>query len=644
MCGIGGLFDLRGTREVSPVRLGRINALSAHRGPDGSGDFLASGIGLTHRRLAIIDRAGGHQPLFNETGQIALVFNGEIYNFQDLSAELRRCGHQFRTRSDTEVIVHAWEEWGPACVEHFRGMFAFALWDADQRALFLARDRLGEKPLYYTETADGWLVFASELRAAASALEELPPLEPQAVEDYFAYGYVPDPKTIYRGLYKLAPGHRLVVRAGQPVVPAPYWDLHFAGTETPAPAGAGSLVEAAEELTHRLDQAVRLRLVAEVPLGVFLSGGVDSSGITALTALASDHPVQTCSIAFGDPRFDESRYAHMVAERYHTDHFSETVEVDACDLIDRLSVVYSEPFADASALPTYLVCQLARRRVTVALSGDGGDELFAGYRRHAFHYREEQLKSWLPAGLRRQLLGPLARLYPRLDWAPRPLRAKATLEALSGDAVEGYFRAVTLLPTAERLALYSGDFRRELGGYQALEVLRDHAGRAGTDDPLARVQYLDVKTWLPGGMLTKVDRASMAHGLEVRPPLLDHQLAEWAAGLPVRFKLHGGSGKAVLKQALAPYLPPELLNRPKQGFSPPLAHWLRHGLRERLAALSESNAPLLATGLFEPAVIAGMVARHQSGRHDHARPLWSLLMFEAFLRRLWLNPTPETTA
>lgn len=628
MCGISGIFDLRAARSIAPIRLQRMSAALIHRGPDGEGAMIEPGIALGHRRLAIIDPSGGQQPLSDESGSVTVVFNGEIYNFQELMAELEARGHRFRTRCDTEVIVHAWRAWGEACLERFRGMFAFALWDRAERRLFLARDRLGEKPLYYTLTGDGLLLFASELRALLAGMTQTPDIDPLAVEDYFALGYVPDPKTIHAGIHKLPPAHCLSLRSGQ-AMPAPraYWDLRF--------GAARRETGDTEALRAHLDAAVRSCLVSDVPLGAFLSGGVDSSGIVALMARALDRPVQTCSIGFAAPEADESRYAAMVAARYGTDHFTRRVEVDACALIDRIAQAYSEPFADSSALPTYLVSRLARERVTVALSGDGADEVFAGYRRYAYHLHEERLKARLPAPVRQAVFGPLAAAYPKLDWAPRWLRAKATFEALGQDAVGGYFRAVTYCPDVVRFGLYSGDLHRRLGGYRAIEVLRAHAAAAGTEEPLARAQYIDLKTWLPGAMLTKVDRASMANSLEVRAPFLDHRLVEWAAGLAVADKVVGVSGKVLLKKALEPLLPREVLYRPKQGFSLPLAAWLRGDLAERLEELARPSAPLLGTGLFAPAGLRRLIDEHRSGRRDHARPLWALLMFDAFLRRPW---------
>jgi len=624
MCGLAGLFDLRGRRAVDPRHLAGMAERMLHRGPDGGGEFSAPGIGLAHRRLAIRDLEGGTQPMTNEDGRVVVVYNGELYGYGDTAQDLIRRGHRFRTRCDTEMIVHAWEEWGTEALHHFNGMFAIALWDGRTDTLFLARDRLGEKPLYYTVTPDGFLAFASELPALLAALGETPPLDPQAVEDYFAFGYVPDPKSIYRGIRKLPPGHWLKITGRDGHLPEPrcYWDV---------PLGRASVAaDPYRELAERLDQAVRIRMASDVPLGAFLSGGVDSSAVVAFMAQAASRPVRTFSIGFGDPRFDESGYAAQVAERYRTDHTVLKVEADAARLVDRLARAYGEPFADPSAVPTFLVCEMARRHVTVALSGDGSDEILGGYRRHAFHLREEAVKAMVPAWMRRHLLGSLAALWPRGDRLPRPLRAKATLEALSTDAMGGLFRAMTLLPPAERRLLFSGDFQRSLDGYGSVEVLRTLAARAGRTDALSRALYVETKLLLPGGMLTKVDRASMANSLEVRAPFLDHTLVEWAAGLPSALKVEGSLGKAVLKRAMEPYLPRDVLYRPKQGFSPPVADWLRGSLHGRLEAAIEGRR-LAGTGLFDPDGLRRMLRSHRNGTADHARPLWALLMFDAFL-------------
>ncbi|HAT32731.1 MAG TPA: asparagine synthetase B [Janthinobacterium sp.] len=635
MCGIVGIIDMQGGREIDAAQLRRMNDSQRHRGPDAGGVHLEPGVGLGHRRLSIIDLAGGQQPLFNEDGSVVVVFNGEIYNFQELVRELSLFGHQFRTHSDTEVIVHAWEQWGERCVERFRGMFAFGLWDRKQRTLFLARDRLGIKPLYYAVTGEAHLLFGSELKSLLAHPGLARELDPLAVEDYFAYGYVPEPRTIFRGALKLAPGHSLTVRPGAagPVLKQ-YWDLPF------APHAPMSEAAAADELIARLREAVEIRLVAEVPLGAFLSGGVDSSAVVALMAGALDQPVNTCSISFGDPAFNESAYADMVAARYHTRHHALQVEQDDFALIDQLAGLYDEPFADSSALPTYRVCQLARQRVTVALSGDGGDENLAGYRRYRWHLHEERLRAMLPLGLRRPLFGLLGQAYPKADWAPRFLRAKTTFEALARDSVAAYFHGVSLLSDGQRARLFSASLTHSLNGYRAVEVLRRHALASPATDALSRIQYLDMKTYLPGDILTKVDRASMAHGLEVRVPLLDHRLVEWISGLPSELKLRGGVGKYIFKKALRPYLPDEILYRGKMGFSLPLAQWFRGPLRERLR--QRLLGPTLAeTGMFNQAFLRELLEQHQSGRRDHSAALWSLLMFEAFLRQVLAQPLPD---
>ncbi|MCA8927758.1 MAG: asparagine synthase (glutamine-hydrolyzing), partial [Alphaproteobacteria bacterium] len=404
MCGIAGLFDLAGLRPVDPARLGRMNAALVHRGPDGEGTHLAPGIGLGHRRLAIIDLHTGQQPMADAQQRLQIVYNGEIYNYRALRRELEAKGHPFLTQSDTEAILQGYHAWGADGLTRLNGMFAIALWDQAADTLLLARDRMGEKPLYYSVTADGWLLFASEITAVLVGLEAEPPLRPDAVADYFAYGYVPDPKTIYQGVFKLEPGQKLELCRGMDaaaVVPEPYWRLSAAA------GPALSAEEAQEELAERLAAVVRERMVSDVPLGAFLSGGVDSSGIVALMAGASETPVRTCAMGFPDPKYDETAYAQMVAERYGTDHYREVVELEAVDLVGRLALAYGEPFADPSALPTFRVSKLARSRVTVALSGDGGDEAFAGYRRYPFHMREEAVKARLPAGLRRLVFGPL---------------------------------------------------------------------------------------------------------------------------------------------------------------------------------------------------------------------------------------------
>ena len=628
MCGITGIFDLRGASEVDRAALMRMNESQHHRGPDEGGLHVEPGIGLGHRRLSIIDVATGQQPLYNEDRSVCVVFNGEIYNYQALIPELVRAGHRFHTRSDTEVIVHAYEEWGEACVTRFRGMFAFALWDRNRSTLFLARDRLGVKPLFYALLPDGKLLFGSELKSLLAHGGLSRDLDPSAVEEYFALGYVAEPRSIFQGARKLPAAHTLAIRRGASLPePREYWNVRFT-------AGNNMSVEdACAELDERLRDSVRLRMISEVPLGAFLSGGVDSSAVVATMAGLSTDPVNTCSIAFADPAYDESKYALAVARRYHTNHYVEQVKSDDFGLIDTLALLYDEPYADSSAIPTYRVCQLARKHVTVALSGDGGDESFGGYRRYRMHLMEERMRGSLPLGVRRSMFGALGRCYPKLDWAPRVFRAKTTLEALGRDSVEAYFHSVSILRGAMRQRLFSNTFKARLAGYSAVEVFRRHAMRAQTEDPLALIQYLDLNTYLIGDINTKVDRASMAHSLEVREPLMDHPLVEWLAGLPSSLKIRGQEGKFLLKKAMEPHLPADVLYRPKMGFAVPLARWFSGPLRERVRD-AVLGSRLAETGWFDAKYLRHLVDAHQSGASDYSAPLWTLVMFDAFLRNV----------
>lgn len=620
-------MDARGGRAVDEALLRRMNDTQHHRGPDEGDTYIEPGIGFGHRRLSVIDIAQGQQPLGNEDGSVMVCYNGEIYNYRELTAELKALGHTFKTRSDTEVIVHAWEQWGEDCVHHFRGMFAIGLWDRNKQVMFLARDRLGVKPLYYAMTPDGWFAFSSELKALRMHPSLPREIDPQAVEDYFAYGYVPEPKTIYKGALKLSPGFRLTQKVGAPLAtPEQFWDVPFKLHEKMTESDAQG------ELVERLREAVKIRLVAEVPLGAFLSGGVDSSAVVAMMAGLDEGAVHTCSIAFNDKAFDESEYAQQVAQLYKTDHFVETVDTDDYGLLDTLAHLYDEPYADSSAIPTYRVCQLARKRVTVALSGDGGDENLAGYRRYRYAMAEQSVRGRIPDFLRKPVFGTLGRVYPKADWAPRVFRAKTTFEALSRDLVEGYFHGVSIMSDAMRAGLFSDKFRAGLQGYSAIEVMRGHAANSPTDDPLSMIQYLDMKTYLPGDILTKVDRASMAHALEVRVPLLDHKLVEWISGLPPEMKLKGSEGKYIFKKSMEKYLPHDILYRKKQGFAVPLASWFRGPLRERVQ--QALLGPTLAdTGMFNQGFLREIVEQHLSGRRDYSAPIWTLLMFEAFLKK-----------
>lgn len=634
MCGIAGLFDTRGKRDFDRDLVQQMNDVQFHRGPDEGGFHYEPGVALAHRRLSIIDLSTGQQPLFNEDKSVAVVFNGEIYNYQELVPELEALGHVFHTRSDTEVIVHAWEAWGEACVERFRGMFAFALFDRNRDTLFMARDRLGVKPLFYAVLPDGCIAFGSELKVLMQHPLLDRRIDPQAVEEYFALGYVAEPRTIFRGAQKLGAAELLTVRRGEPIPePRSYWDVRFTLDN---PIG---FEDAQAELTERLQESIRLRMISEVPLGAFLSGGVDSSAVVALMAGISDEPVNTCSIGFDDPAFNESEFAKMVADRYHTNHHLETVASDDFELIDTLAGLYDEPYADSSAIPTYRVCQLARKHVTVALSGDGGDESFGGYRRYRLHMMEERLRSAMPLGVRRPVFGMLGRLYPKADWAPRVFRAKTTFQALARDSVQAYLHSVSILRDEMRSQLYSDSFKRELAGYSVAEVFRRHGENAGTDDPLALVQYLDLKTYLIGDINTKVDRASMAHSLEVREPLMDHKLVEWLATLPSGLKVQGQEGKYLFKKAMEPHLPNDVLYRSKMGFSVPLARWFRGPLKRRVRS-AVLGRTLADSGIFNHDYLRHLVDAHQSGARDYSASLWTLMMFEAFLRNTMNEAEP----
>lgn len=628
MCGITGMFDTRGRRDLDRALLRRMNDSQSHRGPDGEGEHHEPGVALGHRRLSIIDIATGQQPLFNEDRSVVVTFNGEIYNYQQLIPELQALGHVFHTRSDTEVIVHAWEAWGERCVDRFRGMFAFALFDRNKDTLFVARDRLGVKPLFYSLLSDGTFIFGSELKSLLVHPQLRRDMDPAAIEEYFALGYVAEPRTIFSGTYKLPPAHTLTLRRGQPMpAPVEYWDPRLT-------LGASITVEeACEELHRRLEESIRLRMISEVPLGAFLSGGVDSSAVVATMARISTEPVNTCSIAFDDPAYDETRFAQIVADRYKTRHYVETVASDDFGLVDQLAALYDEPYADSSAIPTYRVCQLARKHVTVALSGDGGDESFGGYRRYRLHMMEEKMRSALPLALRRPLFGALGRLYPKADWAPRVFRAKTTFQAIARTSVEAYLNSVSIIREDMRETLFSPALKSQLQGYRVDAVFDRHAAKAGTDDPLALVQYLDLKTYLVGDINTKVDRASMAHSLEVREPLMDHPLVEWLGTLPSSLKVRGQEGKYLLKKAMEPHLPHDIMYRPKMGFAVPLARWFRGPLRQRVQD-GILGSTLADTGFFDRKVLQHMVDAHLSGARDYSAPLWTTLMFESFLRNV----------
>ena len=566
--------------------------------------------------------------MYNEDESVVITFNGEIYEYSTLMDELCAAGHVFSTRCDTEVIIHAWEEWGESCLEHINGMFAFAIWDRNRNSLFLARDRFGKKPLYYMMLPDGHVAFASELKALMVHPKFDRTLDEQAIEDYMGLGYVPDPKTIFRSVRKLAPGHFLRLEPGQkPGQPRQYWTIRFSYKKD-----SRSEQEIESELLHRFRESVTKRMVADVPLGAFLSGGVDSSAVVAMMSAASEEPVNTCSISFGNPDYNEARYAQILAEQYQTNHHVEQVDSDDFDLIDKIPAIYDEPFADSSAIPTYRVCELARKHVTVALSGDGGDEVFAGYRRYRWHMNENRIRSAIPKWVRKNLFGTAGSVYPKLDWAPRIFRAKSTLQAIARDNLEAYHHSVSILPNDLHGKLFSREFLRNLQGYSSFEVFKDHADRSGIEDPLSLVQYIDMQTYLPGDILTKVDRASMAHSLEVRVPLLDADFASWVSTLPPSLKLKGQQGKYIFKKVLNGTVPDSILYREKMGFAVPLEHWFRGPLK---AALKERllGGNMRDSEIFDMRFVERIVDQHIKGTRNHSPPIWALLVFEGFLRR-----------
>lgn len=628
MCGIAGIIHAETPKPVDPVRIERMCDALAHRGPDGAGVWTDHGVGLGHRRLSIIDLEGSPQPMHSADGRAVIVFNGEIYNFRELRRELEREGAQFRTSGDTEVILAAWQRWGPDCLERLHGMFAFALYDLDKRQLLLARDRFGVKPLFMARLSDGSLAFASELKGLLAHPLMRRRVNPQALDAYLAWGYVPDSHSILSGVEKLAAGHFLLIEQGKPV-PAQrrWWDISFAEREK------GKEADLSAQLVHLMREAVQSRMVSDVPLGAFLSGGVDSSSVVALMSEASAEPVKTCSIGFDVEALDETGHARAVATRFGTDHEARVVCGDDFEAVDRLAAMFDEPFADASALPTWRVCQLAREKVTVALSGDGADEAFAGYRRQVFHHHEERLRSLLPGGLREPVFGTLGKLWPKADWAPRPLRAKSTFLSLAASGEEGYARSLSVTASAERAKLYSSEFGNTLGGFKAedevIALMKGAPARSGLD----RAQYADLAFWLPGDILTKVDRTSMAVSLEAREPLLDHRLVEFAARLPERMRVRGTTGKYLLKNCMQRYLPDDILYRPKQGFVTPIAQWLRGPLAGEAKRIASSSV-LARSGWFEPRALSGLADAHIAGRRDNSRVLWQLLMLEKSLENL----------
>lgn len=626
MCGIAGYLEV-GEPSAAGVLEAMIRTL-VHRGPDGEGVFRSDGVGLGHRRLSIVDLAGGAQPLGNEDGRVQVVFNGEIYNHAEIRAELEAAGHCFRTAADTEVLVHLYEEMGERLVERLNGMFAFAIWDARNRRLLLGRDRLGIKPLYWSRVG-GRILFGSELKALLAHPAAPRRLDPTALSDYLSFLYVPAPKTIFRDVYKLAPAHTLVIDAerlasGHAPELRRYWAPRF------TPELGRSEPEAREALHALLTSTVRRRLMADVPLGAFLSGGVDSSAVVTLMKEAGVASPCTTTIGFEEKAFDERARARLVADRIGADHRERIVTPDALAVVDALAYHYDEPFADASAVPTYYLSAATRERVTVALSGDGGDETYAGYRRYWFDGLENRWRGRLPGMAGRAACRFAGRLYPKADWLPRPLRARTLLLNLGDDPARAYYRSVTQMDEARKRHLLAPDLVRELAGYDPADAFSALYHGVEAADPVSRAQGVDLLTYLPDDILTKVDRASMAHSLEVRVPILDHEAVEFAGRVPVGWKLNGRRHKYLFKEAMRASLPAEVLDGPKRGFEVPLAVWFRGELAPLVESLAEREA---VAASFRPEAVRALVREHRRGVADHSVALWSLLMFDRWADR-----------
>lgn len=632
MCGIAGIAHSDPGYPIDRELLRRMTGVMAHRGPDADGFHLGRGIGLGHRRLSIIDLAGGDQPIFNEDRTKVVILNGEIYNFQELRGDLEARGHRFATRSDTETIVHAYEEYGEACVEKLRGMFAFALWDERERRLLLARDRAGKKPLYYREDGEK-LLFASELKALLQEPSLKRVVNPEALNDFLTFGVVPAPETIYQGVHQLPPAHFLTWERGRVRIQE-YWDIPFPETRRRTEE------EYLEEFGAIFDEAVRLRMVSDVPLGAFLSGGVDSTAVVVSMARQSSRPITTTSVGFNERAYSELDHARAVARTVRSDHHEVVVAAKAVEILPTLVWHLDEPFADSSAIPTYYVSKAARERVTVALSGDGGDEIFAGYqRRYGLNRWETRLRNWLPAGVRSGLLGPIGRVYPKADWLPRPLRAKYFLLNLSVSPERAYFADMSFFRAEEKAALLTPELRKEIGDHDPFRLFERLFRKVEGLDPLTRLLYVDFKSWLANDILTKVDRMSMATSLEVRAPLLDHKVIEFAAQVPSDLKFRGRTSKYFLKRYLEGKVPRSVIHRQKMGFSIPLAEWLRGELRPIAEDLLFSQRAQ-ARGYFVPERVRSLWESHQRKLRDHSSRLWGLMMLELW-HRAFLDQIPE---
>jgi len=623
MCGIAGFFRPNPTEKESPELLKSMNRALAHRGPDGEGTFLGGEAGLAHRRLAVIDLEGGRQPLVSEDGLTAIVINGEIYNYRELRCEMERDGRRFRTQSDTEVVLQAYEQWGERCIQRLRGMFAFAIWDQRKRALWLARDRMGLKPLYYYHEGPLFL-FGSEIKAILCHPAVSHGLDERSIDDFLTLGYIPSPRTAYHGIRKLSAGHMLSVTA-RGVTETEYWDLDL--TPHPGPR-RGEVVEA---LRGALRGSISSHLVSDVPLGTLLSGGIDSTAMLASMAEEIGSGIPAFTASFPGTRDEDRAFGESAAGAFGAEWHDVPVPEPDTAILDRLARHYDEPFADASALPTFVLCERARRRVAVCLSGDGGDESFGGYRRHHYDAKLRTIRRFLPvassAGMRTAAKGGGSRAPSR----PGISRLGEFVRDILGPSTDVYWREVTRCDAALKGTLYSGAFRKALRDHDPFSILSRHLERSRGWDSTSQLMYLDFKTFLADGILTKVDRASMAHGLEVRVPLLDHMLVELAGRIPCEMKVTAGRGKGILRNALRDVVPSRILERRKKGFTPPLGRWLRGPLGSILEDRVLAGNPFVSQFL-DVGSIRTLWEEQRRGVPGRSLLLWTILTLECWGR------------
>lgn len=620
MCGIAGFINKEKNAPIDERAdlLDQMCRVITHRGPDEQGTVVTGRAALGMRRLSIIDLKSGQQPIYNEDGNLAIVFNGEIYNYLELKKELEARGHRFKTNSDTETIVHAFEEFGADCVRHLRGMFAFAIWDKRDESLFIARDRVGKKPLFYALTERGNFVFGSEMKVLLTHGEIAPEIDLAALDAYLTFGYVPEEFCIFKNVHKLLPGHCLTLKRGE-IKTHKYWDFDYKKV-----SDIKTEAEYVEVLRDKIRESVKIRLISEVPLGAFLSGGVDSSSVVGMMSQILETPVKTFSIGFNEDSFNELKFARVAAKHFNTEHHEFVVTPDLVETVDELVWHFDEPFADSSALPTFMVSKMAREFVTVVLSGDGGDELFAGYTRYVVDRRRSGLAN-LPEIVRKNLRG-LSEILPH------GAKGKNYLYNVSLDAIDRYIDSISQYNAVRKKSLYAKDLQSRLNGNSGTSIYRNLAASVSTGDAIDNLLYLDSKTYLPGDILTKVDRMSMAASLEARVPLLDHELIELVTQIPANLKMKGLETKYIFKKAMEGIVPPEILYREKQGFGVPIEEWINNQLRSRIhETLLEKRTT--ERGYFEKSYVQTLLDEHSKQRRDHSHALWILWMLELWHRR-----------